>query len=130
MKKNELRIGNWVLNKRYKSGYVMQIESIGEFGVNIELGYDGRSPIIEDDCSFNECNPIPLTEEWLLKFGFEKTDSHGDFEYLIGRYSYFRGSFYIADCDECGESVEVQHVHQLQNLYFALTGEELTINEL
>jgi hypothetical protein len=134
MKANELRIGNWVLNKRYKSGYVMQIESIGEFGVNIELGYDGRSPIIEDDCSFNECNPIPLTEEWLLKFGFEKKgqlytkDFFGDYigvdvkDFSIGTYAFGR----IAHAPQ----PTFMNVHQLQNLYFALTGEELTINKL
>jgi hypothetical protein len=110
---NELRIGNWVEHNQPKTGYYTTVQK-STFSVNVEKLF----------------KPIPLTEEWLLKFGFEKTDSHGDFEYLIDRYSYFRGSFYIADCDECGESVEIQYVHQLQNLYFALTGEELTINEL
>jgi hypothetical protein len=126
MKANELRIGNWILNKRYKSGYKMQIESIGEFGLNIELGHDGLNPLIGDDCSFNECEPIPLTDEWLVKFGFKEkncgylcknkrifiSNSNYDFEYSC--------SFF--DCDDY---IEIKYVHQLQNIYFALTNEEL-----
>jgi len=119
---NELRIGNWVLNKRYKSGYKMQIESIGEFGLNVEVGYDGLNPIIDDDCGFNECEPIPLTEEWLLKFGFE---IHED-----GYITCSNGYQWILHLDNEFEfealKIIVLYVHQLQNLYFALTNEELT----
>ena len=65
--------------------------------------------------------PIPLTEEWLLKFGFEFPQG----EFCI------KGKLKIVvDCDpfiEVGKSgVELEYVHQLQNLYFALTGEELS----
>ena len=71
--------------------------------------------------------PIPLTEEWLLKFGFSLVSYRffisGGHEvrssaFMFNRFSYFIGSIYIA---------EVEYVHQLQNLYFALTGKELEI---
>lgn len=59
---------------------------------------------------------IPLTEEWLVKLWPEYKDygikNNGDsvwFEYTSERY------------------IEINHVHQLQNLYHSLTGEELTI---
>ena len=130
---NELRIGNWVLNKRYKSGYEMQIESIGEFGLNIELGYDGLNPVIDDDCGFNECEPIPLTEEWMVKFGFYE-------KYKSSSNRWNMKWFELHDCEDDEGNltgvfmydfrIQIKYVHQLQNLYFALTGEELTINEL
>jgi hypothetical protein len=70
-------------------------------------------------------NPIPLTEEWLLKFGFVEIDTFDDHCY------------YLQKCDlgldrsfqpyGIGFITELKHVHQLQNLYFALTGEELKI---
>jgi hypothetical protein len=126
MKANELRIGNWILNTRYKSGYEMQIESIGQFGINIELGYDGLNPIIDDDCSFNECEPIPLTEEWLLKFGFERKGITSCFGKLCIHHKepmYPNGRVYFNSWAILQKMPE--HVHQLQNLYFALTGEEL-----
>jgi hypothetical protein len=62
--------------------------------------------------------PIPLTEEWLLKFGFIRMHKL----YSLNNVNIFKlNSEFISDLD-----VPVQHVHQLQNLYFALTIEELT----
>ena len=74
--------------------------------------------------------PIPLTEEWLLKFGFDR--HHKD---------YFNNVILLKEIGEWdlklypqGEvssaipmNIKIKSVHQLQNLYFALTGEELTI---
>ena len=107
MKANELRLGNLVLFEN-RAVIVSAINS-------------------EDGNELDMYSAIPLTEEWLLKFGFVKSDNYGNDEYRINGYSYFRGSFYISDCDECGESVEIDFVHELQNLYFALTKKELTI---
>ena len=71
--------------------------------------------------------PIPLTEEILLKCGFEKCNllfindiipfvkivKCGDyFDVIIGNVFY----------------VKLYSLHQLQNLYFTLTGQELEIN--
>lgn len=83
-----------------------------------------------------ECNPIPITEEWLVRLGFEK--QYDDYIYDKGN---FRMEFIVwADdepewklkrCDGVSFSrhsiIKTKHVHQLQNLYFALTGEELLI---
>ena len=107
MKANELRIGNWV----YFNGNLE----------NIDL--DSFHGIATYDC-FDSYKPIPLTEEWLEKFGFEE---HGNyFEKSIFRvFTTFRG-FYLF----IGESYEygtIDYVHQLQNIYFALKDEELTI---
>lgn len=77
------------------------------------------------------CKPIPLTEEWLLKFGFEKEYdkfmfSKDKLTILIREHDTFNpngrvywNSWTIKEC-------QPEYVHQLQNLYFALTGEELT----
>lgn len=82
--------------------------------------------------------PIPLTEDWLLKFKEI---------YLIGkcssRYAYREGyycfgSLYLSkDFELCTEDydsdcmpglcTQIKHVHQLQNLYFALENKELEI---
>jgi hypothetical protein len=90
---------------------------------------------IEDFISFE---PIPLTEEWLIKFGFDKRESSVCDAFYIGinpitkdwlfdivwlknmmDYSYEGFPFYR------NGHHKIQYVHQLQNLYFALTGEEL-----
>ncbi len=70
----------------------------------------------------NNISPIPLTEEWLLRFGIEKMhDGNYWNKKLCIRKD--RNEFYALY--EQGR-IYIQHVHQLQNLYFALTGEELT----
>ena len=76
--------------------------------------------------SLNDIEPIPLTEEWLLHFRFKYYRSWNYWQ-IKGQHRlkvhssnigfYFRERFHF----------EIQHVHQLQNLYFALTGEELII---
>ena len=81
--------------------------------------------------------PIPLTEEILLKFGFNKEYQKG----YIG-IDVCNSDSVLTEPLKMGEwqtnytfqfetgSVpkfkEIEYVHQLQNLYFALTGEELT----
>ena len=75
-----------------------------------------------------EINPIPLTKELLLKCGFEEefggiiyyNRNQGiEFNFSNGWCTASRGEYDIVD---------VQYLHQLQNLYFALTGEELEVN--
>lgn len=99
--------------------------------------------------------PIPLTEDILLKCGFEKKGSEGWFhkdyiafdlgdegvDELDHRYlmhpveisintSSFRANIYNTMDDEQGATpkVKIKTLHQLQNLYFALTGQELEVN--
>ena len=119
MKANELRVGNWVSILGLHNG---QIETI-----------DFASSYIEgSDYKFKELSPIPLTEEWLEKFGFEKiTDTPN----IYGRHFYRLNEVEIFwDSDGVGwlpfglgvgKSVDFKYVHTLQNLYFALTGAEL-----
>ena len=71
--------------------------------------------------------PIPLTEEILLKFGFEKTANPRELKY--DDYSILlldEIRFVICNYMENPPSVKVSTLHQLQNLFFSLTGEELT----
>ena len=75
----------------------------------------------------NNYNPIPLTEEWLLKFGFDKREDgdfnlfkHSEVDIIIDK------DFSSWMCDGINFSVNnIRYVHKLQNLYFALMGEEL-----
>jgi len=106
MKASELRIGNWVN------------DGDGDFTVNrITLAHVEKFP--------DKFKPIPLTEEWLVKFGFKKIGVNYELnEFVIftdrkGRLKYRSHPY----------DVPLYHVHQLQNLYFALRPEELTIKE-
>lgn len=81
--------------------------------------------------------PIPLTEEWLIKFGFKK-GYNTYYSYLeiwdslyivISKYN----AIYISESSDInGQALQVgnfEYVHQLQNLYFTLTGKDLELKQ-
>ena len=120
MKANELRIGNLVSHNEEWS-YHNELRTFDFKFTDSDWYALGESTLFIENIK-----PIPLTEEWLIKFGFEKQNAMF-YEFnkhqirLIGdEVPYWIDSSYITN---------IKHVHQLQNLYFALTGEELKIND-
>lgn len=128
MKANEIRVGNWI----EKDGKQYQATAMTIF------------------CLGNNHKPIELTEEWLVKFGFITMDAEVDFmeyakEFEDGsfRFSIFNDGgldmvnnypFYITTTGqmkgwETEYKTEFKYVHQLQNLYFCLCGEELILKK-
>ena len=86
-----------------------------------------------------EYKPIPLTEEWLLEFGFDKLENdiptyykcfgnliEDDYEFSFNIYIDSEQNYFIT---VFGRKIIIKYVHQLQNLYHALTGEELIIKD-
>jgi len=120
MKANELRIGNLVKTdnstKNYTDIEIVDLEILKE---------------IIDGSEFY--NSIPITEEWLLKFGFAKQCDYLYFDFENGNISFNDEikngiSLCIGTYCSSGSAFEnIKHVHQLQNLFFALTGEELKL---
>lgn len=131
MKANELRIGNLVYASHYSSelGVVIVDEILGS-GINGEFGYYG-----DYTCEYwyNDIKPIPLTEEWLVKFRFETqypnaTDNNwSNGNKYLSINSFGGKGFRLNILHNIYNGIDIKYVHQLQNLYFALTGEELTI---
>lgn len=76
---------------------------------------------------FDEIIQIPITEEWLEKTGFSK-DPAGGHRWIDGRglldFDFSRKQFYK---DGLIPSKAVNFVHELQNGYFFLTGEEVRV---
>jgi len=71
--------------------------------------------------------PIPLTEEWLLKFGFVE---HPLDWYRLKDFSIcLKENGRCTVCCSGGIFHIYAYIHQLQNLHHALTGEELTIKD-
>ncbi len=129
MKLNELRIGNYLQGKEREPQTVAYITDC--IGLNNLCGGVDKyqnNPIISND--IKDLQPIPLTEDWLLKFSMAKAKNSYYFPNEMGfRVRRYKDNwvFYIfTDLFQYSLS-EIKHVHQLQNLYFALTGKELTI---
>jgi hypothetical protein len=114
MKANELRIGNWVMID--PSDIPQQVCDVMCDSVNTENIQGAHYGLV---------GAITLTEEWLLKFGFEKdVTEYNTCWFLNHVYIWFVDGEYINELD-----LPIKYVHQLQNLYFALKGEELTLKE-
>ena len=121
MKSSDLRIGNLVdLGNRIAK--VTEINHLACVVVDLEETQD----TIED---YERVKGIILTEEWLLNFGFEKNNNN---QFILMKGSVdilFNKDLNGWTCDGINFSINMtEHVHQLQNLYFALTGEELILN--
>jgi hypothetical protein len=118
MKASDLRVGS-ILNVSLKSGQGRTLESA--------IRIHDLVNIYENSGSFNY-EPIPLTEEWLLKFGFEITS-------LAMHTKYDKGEISLLTRNGSGifltyyQSTKIKYVHHLQTLYWCLCGEELTIGE-
>lgn len=124
IKSNELREGNYV-NVVGKNSFnitgIIQVEDIIS-GCGINMHHDSFAHKLKD------IQPIPLTEEWLIKFGFDPC-------YFAdgGKLSFYRindSNFLLPDFTLVWFGTKIKYVHQLQNLYFALTGEELKTDTL
>lgn len=126
---NDLRIGNWVYftgngnNNPVKVMELWQTQLVSDYmGNHLCLFY-----------SDDDLQPIPLTPEILLSCGFEKVRDltyvivHSDNLHIvfiqsgIGFNITVTGAFGMVGLSDC------YSVHQLQNLYFALTNTELEI---
>lgn len=121
----ELRICNLVKIKTSNDAAYYPIYAIDGMGLKVILGGVRQC---EGWKYVSLLKPIPLTEELLLKCGFEQ--SGGLFQKKNSPIYYLDGKFVIAadGYAMAGASIKLKYLHQLQNLDFALTGKELEIN--
>ncbi len=120
LKAKDLRIGNWVtlIKQNIYENKDYQLDA-----------YDIYKASEFDDIT--ECLlPIPLTEEWLIKFGFEVEKKIGNRDrfnvYKKGCLT-FNTSHQRWWLSGIHSPFNPKYVHQLQNLYHSLTGQELQI---
>ncbi|WP_312697063.1 hypothetical protein [Sphingobacterium mizutaii] len=138
MEANELRIGNTITHQNNNGIYLVTVLETLKNGVNVKTNLQ----LGEWFLRYEEVQGTPLTEEWLLKFGFKRNllDSHNPEE---GYYFSLKISddrycdLYFITGDKNGftevclfpyeERFRYRYVHQIHNLYFGLTGEELEV---
>ena len=118
----DLRIGNYILNEKGTPSEIREIKYNGCLFVEDNLW---------EQWLYN-CDAIPLSEEWLLKLDFKSVGCydnvyyHGDFRIYIDRNT---GDMLLKYEHSSGNlEIEVSHIHQLQNLVYFLSGEELIVD--
>lgn len=104
---------------------------LGNFATNTEENQCirvGLGDLILINRQPNTYNAIPLDEEWLLKLGFTKhhDNYYNDVLMIDAEFDFKTYPNQIGSAIKPANSQKIKYVHQLQNLYFALTGKELT----
>lgn len=114
---NELRIGNCIL---LDTGFVLPAPHVikGQDIADIENGRITLTAI----------QPIPLTPEILEKCSAKEGDQYVFYKANIYLYQYPGHNHWLVKAAGNIKLTSVQFVHQFQNLYHSLTGEELPIN--
>lgn len=125
MKASELRIGSLVM----VSGKVRKVAVIKPDAIHCRI--DGAPHVLKaysiHRFGLDKVEPIPLTEEWLVKFGFEKLYSEYTKGDLMIENEYTDKGVWNVSIGKYQSPTDMLFVHQLQNLFFALTGKELEI---
>jgi hypothetical protein len=121
----DLRIGNLIWLKIHHHPVIVEQIYIPFHEYNFWLTTD-----LHEGEKIEDYEPIPLTEEWLLKFGFEKKGKRISKEWFYLWHDEGKIVFAIAEMIEnIGKYLIINYVHELQNLFHSLTGEELTLNQ-
>lgn len=139
MEINELRIGNYVKHYDPINGTnIYKVYRINDSG-SVSLNDKGQLA----SCTVEDIQPIELTDELLVKIGFEiqgryrkftsyelvirLSDSIVRIVYIV--YNDGNPTIEIITFNEHNEyrNKDIKYLHQLQNVYYCLTGQELEI---
>lgn len=131
IKANELRIGNWIQDEvGYKTHKVTCVDVTGRIYISLTGGGYPEAAY----------SPIPLTPELLEKCGFIRhPDMEGEYSIrinplgvslIVNVLTHWAALWdhMVKQHSLVALPTKVEHLHQLQNLYFALTGKELPVN--
>lgn len=122
MKVTELRVGNLIVDHECEP-FFFEVEEI-------KKNSQGKLSVFyrNGSCMDTYPEPIPITEEWLERMGFVRDDDDGCVFGLNSKETF------VYDTQDCMMAINGEwlqgsfyHIHQIQNLYFELTGKELEI---
>ena len=120
MKTTDLRIGNFIQDQ---FDDIITVDGLDD--IDVYSSDCGDMPI-------HAVKPIPLTEQWLLDFGFKvKREFYdkGKLSILLADQRDYHPNGRIYYNSWAIMESQPKYVHQLQNLYFILTNEELILKE-
>lgn len=136
IKPEELRIGNWIETPEMGPSMLrLLVMHQGEYFV-----YHNNTDVASwhNSVGLEKCEPVPLSKDWLKNFGFQD-DSYGTYYKKFNAHEYVTVSFKDYACTQIRENpiafadfsvdIECKFVHQLQNLWHALTSTELQLKE-
>lgn len=124
MEAKNFRIGNFISDTNASDSFFAKVKKL-----DLSRCYYGQF-----HSAYTDIKPIKITEDWLNKFGFERTPFGRKFNDF-----YLEASSRVVKTDELygfkyehvpeEKYINLDYVHQLQNLFFALTGKELELKD-
>jgi hypothetical protein len=142
MKDTEFRIGN-LFNKinrsnaiHLPSNYAFKVCSLESTILCVGYKLDVFNQENLRSINYFDASPIPITDEWLNRFGFKKEKNEWklfpcfEIQIIIYNEGKYNGIMFYTrtihtDFVPIYLPTKMNYVHELQNLYFALTGNEL-----
>lgn len=125
MTTQELRIGNWVKKTTTNNdGIAHEVKVVGILNSQNIIGIPTGTGLFHTTFKMKVIEPIPITQEWLDRFGIKPYSS----PVCAGVYG--NGKVWVeavtgSHCVDNDILEHIKYVHQLQNLYYALTNKEL-----
>jgi hypothetical protein len=128
MTENELRIGNYVLLNEEAVPVLAKVCEIR----SLELRLNYHKPLDTASCYnirvTNKCSAILLSETWLIKLGFTKKIKEPD-EFQYWQFNGFEiWQHAHGFCHDIHLGGDVETVYYLQNLYYVIMQQDLSIN--
>ncbi len=132
----DLRIGNLVYGVAGNKKIVAEVTDLDNVNLTeYPIWLASKDGDGEDE--YESIEPIPLTEEWLLKLGFEYDEfSDEDNPFLDLRYNRFlfqsdkSVNYNTVYLTINKTDIKIKYVHELQNIFYCLTGNELEIKHI
>lgn len=129
MKATELRVGNYIKHPRNKCAIVESIQKSAQGLYALTFVDENAGYWIEHEGDFI-CEPIPLTEEWLIKLNGNIKDLGNDI-FRIGRFKFiWKHSYkywYVVDDMTGAYMTKIEFVHEYQNFWYAMNSQELQL---
>lgn len=143
MEVNELRLGNYVkFSDPINGTNIYRVYYIADYGNISSVSLEGKGQLAS--CTVKDIEPIELTEELLMKIGFEDRKGYFNYSRVFGNDGDYCDSIYIYYCPRLNhfkfthniakeldlqtmDLYNIKFLHQLQNAYYCLTGQELEV---
>ena len=139
IKAQELRIGNFVKGIYIGEDSIDEIEILCKVDGVCDNGMFDWPIVLQpllnayyDITEYERVEGIPITEEWLLRFGWGRSDEHelcDNSNYIIFIWDHHFKKMYIDTDSDLTYLPHIKYIHQLQNLIHALTGKELELKD-
>lgn len=129
LRAEDIRVGNILKVMIPENKGLYKVEGVATNIVTTKIKLEGIKELV----NINQCEPEPITENWLGLFGFEmlkSADSSSLVKWWFGKYviDYSHGvsTLSVFDGSELKYLLSLNYVHELQNAFYVLTKDILT----